>query len=91
MMTTNVRSANLIQGIWKDIVAEANLYTAQPATYSVLWFPDMENNIVLEESRIEDEEKISQLFMEFAEEDMKLAEIGMPDYNELLIAEDREC
>jgi len=91
MMTTNVRSTNLIQGIWKDVVAEANLYTAQPASYAVLWFPDTRNNIVLEEARIEDEEKTSQLFMEFAEEDMKLAEIGLADYNELLIAEDREC
>lgn len=91
-MVTNVRSPNTIKGFWNPITIEAYASTAiaQPTPYFILMFPDTSHSLVIEEKQLVSEEELRLLFSEFAEEDMELAEMGMDEYNEVLLTEDEE-
>ncbi len=90
-MSTNVPITDsfIIKGVWKPVTLESGLYTAQPSPYVILWFPDQKLHTLIEETKIEEEEKLFQLFSEFAEEDMKMAEVGLSEYKDILINEDK--
>ena len=89
-MTTNVPFKDVIEGVWNLVTVEAGLYTAQPAQYFILWFPEPKYYTFVEETEISEDENLSKLFQEFAEEDMKLAEAGLSEYKDILINEDKE-
>jgi hypothetical protein len=88
-MTTNVPFKDVIKGVWDPVSIESGLYTAQPAQYLILWFPELKHYAFVEETGIGEEENLSQLYLEFAEEDMQLAEAGLSEYNDILINEDK--
>jgi hypothetical protein len=88
-MTTNVPFKDVIKGVWHPVSIESGLYTAQPAQYLILWFPELKQYAFVEETGIGEEENLSQLYLEFAEEDMQLAEAGLSEYNDILINEDK--
>ena len=93
-MTTNVPMKDKISGTWRPVTVESGMYTGQltrPTAYVILWFPDTDLYKLVEETPIEKEEKLTQLFAEFAEEDMKMAESGLAEYNAMLVDDDREC
>jgi len=89
-MSTNVRTVNTIKSFWNPINVEAHTAVVSPSHYFVLTIPDVSKSIMIEEKEVESEEKIQQLFSEFAEEDIEMAEMGMAEYNEILLTEDVE-
>jgi hypothetical protein len=91
MMTTNVPMKGKISGTWRPVTVESGMYTAQPTAYVILWFPDTDLYKLVEETSSEKEQNLMQLFAEFAEKDMKMAESGLAEYNAMLVDDDREC
>ena len=91
-MVTNVRSPNTIKGFWNPITIEsyASTAVAQPNPYFILRFPDPSHSLVIEKKQAESEEELRLLFSEFAQEDVELAEMGLAEYNEILLTEDGE-
>ncbi len=91
-MSTNVPTINTIKSYWNPITVEASASTAIPLDipYFLLSFPDTAKSLVIEEGKIEAEEKLRQLFSEFAQEDIGLAEMGIAEYGTTLLAEDVE-
>jgi hypothetical protein len=91
-MTTNVETINVIEGVWKVITAKSDLYTSSPTSYQMLWYPDTNYNIMVKQRiEIDKEKELEALFKEFAAEDIKLAEMGLGDYADILSSEDKEC
>jgi len=88
-MSTNVR-IDRINSFWEDVTVEAHTGVATLFRYRLLKFPDTSKNLAIEEEKVEPEEELRQLFTEFAQEDLELAEMGMDEYNEILITEDME-
>lgn len=89
-MSTNVRTVDKIKSFWNPINIEAHTAVVSSLHYFVLTIPDASKSLMIEEKEVESEEKIQQLFSEFAEEDIKMAEMGMDEYNEILLTEDVE-
>ena len=91
-MSTNVHTISKITGRWDEVRIEATMFTGaiQLNPYRILSFPDTSRSFIIEKERIESDKELHQLFSEFAQEDMELAELGMDDYNQLLLAEDIE-
>lgn len=91
-MTTNVPTAKTLTGFWEIINVDVSAYTAALVipSYRIWSTPDLSKNIVIEEKKVESKEKLQQLFSEFAQEDLELAEMGLAEYNEILLTEDVE-
>ncbi len=91
-MTTNVPTAKTLTGFWETINVDVSAYTAPLVipSYRIWSTPDLSKNIVIEEKKVESKEKLQQLFLEFAQEDLELAEMGLAEYNEILLTEDVE-
>ncbi|MBI4689488.1 MAG: hypothetical protein HY754_04355 [Nitrospirae bacterium] len=88
-MTTNKPVPTTIKSMWNPVRIESSLYTATPQlSYLILYVPPTQD-IEVEETKVEDE-KLFQLFSEFAEEDMKMAEAGLNEYAEILKNEDKK-
>lgn len=87
-MSTNVRIER-INSFWDDVTVEAHTAVDPFVSYRLLTFPDASKSLMIEEE-VASEEELHQLFSEFAEEDIELAEMGMDEYNEILLTEDEE-
>lgn len=88
-MSTNVR-IDRINSFWDDVIVDAHTAVVPLFRYRLLKFPDTSKNLMIEPEKVEPEEKLRQLFAEFAEEDIEMAEMGMDEYNEILLTEDIE-
>ncbi len=91
-MATNVPTVKTLTGFWETINVDVSASTAALVipSYRIWSTPDLNKNIVIEEKKVESEEELRQLFSEFAQEDIELAEIGLAEYNEILLTEDVE-
>jgi len=91
-MTTNVPTVKILTGFWETINVDVSASTAALVipSYRIWSTPDLSKNIIIEEKKVEPEEKLRQLFSEFAQEDIELAEMGLTEYNEILQTEDME-
>ncbi|MFP4082900.1 MAG: hypothetical protein ACLFVG_09125 [Candidatus Aminicenantes bacterium] len=88
-MSTNVRT-DTIQSFWDEVTVETQTAVVPLVRYQLLTFPDTSKSLMIEPEKVEPEEELRQLFAEFAEEDIEMAEMGMDEYNEILLTEDVE-
>jgi len=86
-MSTNVR-IDRINSFWDDVTVEAYTAVIAPFRLRVLKVLDTNKSLMIEPEKVEPEEELRRLFAEFAEEDIEMAEIGMDEYNEILLTED---
>ncbi len=91
-MTTNVRTSKTLIGFWETINIDVSASTAvlEIPSYRIWTTPDLRKNIVIEETKVESGDALRHLFSEFAQEDIELAELGLAEYNEILLTEDVE-
>ena len=88
-MSTNVR-IDRINSFWDVVTVEAHTAAVPLSSYCLLKFPDTSKSLMIEEEEVECEEKLYQLFLQFAKEDIEMAEMGMDEYNKILLTEDTE-
>lgn len=91
-MSTNVPTVKTVPGYWEPVIINASASTAILSfpTFMIWSTPDISRNIIVPQEKIEQEDDLHQLFAEFALEDLEFAEMGLDEYNEILLAEDIE-
>ncbi len=86
-MSTNV-PIDSINSFWDDIIVEAHTEVVPFIHYRVLKVIEPIHSLIIEEEKVGSGKELHQLFIEFAQEDLELAEMGMAEYSDILLAED---